>query len=112
MFYGAEVGITFVSYSGKRLGGITAALVVDLCGESCRTLLILYCQSTDADYESVPVEAYGLAMLKGMGWNQDEGIGRTFKQLVLFLFIFQNVRLWLSHKAIHVWKTLGQYSIH
>ncbi|XP_056444788.1 G-patch domain and KOW motifs-containing protein [Gadus chalcogrammus] len=38
--------------------------------------------STDADYESVPVEAYGLAMLKGMGWNQDEGIGRTFKQNV------------------------------
>ncbi|KAK0138274.1 G-patch domain and KOW motifs-containing protein [Merluccius polli] len=38
--------------------------------------------STDADYDSVPVEAYGLAMLKGMGWNQDEGIGRTFKQNV------------------------------
>ncbi|XP_047458564.1 G-patch domain and KOW motifs-containing protein [Mugil cephalus] len=38
--------------------------------------------STDADYESVPVEAYGLAMLKGMGWNKEEGIGRTFKQNV------------------------------
>ncbi|XP_041859814.1 G-patch domain and KOW motifs-containing protein [Melanotaenia boesemani] len=36
--------------------------------------------STEADYESVPVEAYGLAMLKGMGWNKEEGIGRTFKQ--------------------------------
>uniref|UniRef100_UPI0037E9C8E8 G-patch domain and KOW motifs-containing protein n=1 Tax=Semicossyphus pulcher TaxID=241346 RepID=UPI0037E9C8E8 len=36
--------------------------------------------STEADYESVPVEAYGLAMLKGMGWNKAEGIGRTFKQ--------------------------------
>uniref|UniRef100_A0A3B4A833 G-patch domain and KOW motifs-containing protein n=1 Tax=Periophthalmus magnuspinnatus TaxID=409849 RepID=A0A3B4A833_9GOBI len=36
--------------------------------------------STEADYESVPVEAYGLAMLKGMGWKKDEGIGRTFKQ--------------------------------
>ncbi|XP_029993707.1 G-patch domain and KOW motifs-containing protein [Sphaeramia orbicularis] len=36
--------------------------------------------STEADYESVPVEAYGLAMLKGMGWKQGEGIGRTFKQ--------------------------------
>ncbi|TRY62229.1 hypothetical protein DNTS_024369 [Danionella cerebrum] len=36
--------------------------------------------STDADYERVPVEAYGLAMLKGMGWKQGEGIGRTFKQ--------------------------------
>ncbi|KAM6929845.1 G-patch domain and KOW motifs-containing protein [Lycodopsis pacificus] len=38
--------------------------------------------STEADYESIPVEAYGIAMLKGMGWNKEEGIGRTFKQHV------------------------------
>lgn len=37
-------------------------------------------QSTEADYESIPVAAYGLAMLKGMGWNKEEGIGHTFKQ--------------------------------
>ncbi|KAJ8259254.1 hypothetical protein COCON_G00182660 [Conger conger] len=36
--------------------------------------------STAADYDSVPVEAYGMAMLKGMGWKEGEGIGRTFKQ--------------------------------
>ncbi|KAK2840786.1 hypothetical protein Q7C36_012365 [Tachysurus vachellii] len=36
--------------------------------------------ATEADYEQIPVEAYGLAMLKGMGWKQGEGIGRTFKQ--------------------------------
>ncbi|XP_072222480.1 G-patch domain and KOW motifs-containing protein isoform X1 [Leuresthes tenuis] len=36
--------------------------------------------STEADYDSVPVEAYGIAMLKGMGWKKEEGIGRTFKQ--------------------------------
>lgn len=36
--------------------------------------------STEADYQSVPVEAYGMAMLKGMGWKQGEGIGQTFKQ--------------------------------
>ncbi|XP_028567472.2 G-patch domain and KOW motifs-containing protein [Podarcis muralis] len=36
--------------------------------------------STEADYEEVPVEAYGLAMLKGMGWKAGEGIGNTFKQ--------------------------------
>ncbi|XP_044540278.1 G-patch domain and KOW motifs-containing protein-like [Gracilinanus agilis] len=35
-----------------------------------------------ADYEAVPVEAYGLAMLRGMGWKPGEGIGRTFKQVV------------------------------
>ncbi|XP_053552190.1 G-patch domain and KOW motifs-containing protein [Bombina bombina] len=33
-----------------------------------------------ADYESVPVEQYGMAMLRGMGWKEGEGIGRTFKQ--------------------------------
>ncbi|MBN3312502.1 GPKOW protein, partial [Atractosteus spatula] len=40
-----------------------------------------YC-STEADYDNVPVEAYGMAMLKGMGWKQGQGIGRTFKQLI------------------------------
>ncbi|KAJ4921318.1 hypothetical protein JOQ06_022682 [Pogonophryne albipinna] len=39
--------------------------------------------STEADYACVPVEAYGIAMLKGMGWNKEEGIGRTFKQHVM-----------------------------
>lgn len=38
------------------------------------------CQSTAADYDQVPVEAYGLAMLRGMGWKKTEGIGRTFKE--------------------------------
>ncbi|KAM4662040.1 G-patch domain and KOW motifs-containing protein [Discoglossus pictus] len=33
-----------------------------------------------ADYEAVPVEHYGMAMLRGMGWKEGEGIGRTFKQ--------------------------------
>ncbi|KAJ7317521.1 hypothetical protein JRQ81_003683 [Phrynocephalus forsythii] len=36
--------------------------------------------SNETDYEEVPVEAYGLAMLKGMGWKEGEGIGHTFKQ--------------------------------
>nr|XP_057906984.1 G-patch domain and KOW motifs-containing protein [Doryrhamphus excisus] len=36
--------------------------------------------STEDDYKKVPVEGYGLAMLKGMGWKKGEGIGRTFKQ--------------------------------
>lgn len=34
----------------------------------------------EANYEAVPVEAYGLAMLRGMGWKPGEGIGRTFNQ--------------------------------
>ncbi|XP_077002587.1 G-patch domain and KOW motifs-containing protein [Tamandua tetradactyla] len=36
----------------------------------------------EADYEAVPVEAYGLAMLRGMGWKPGEGIGHTFNQVV------------------------------
>ncbi|CAK7312585.1 G-patch domain and KOW motifs-containing protein [Vulpes lagopus] len=36
----------------------------------------------EADYEAVPVEAYGLAMLRGMGWKPGEGIGRTFNLVV------------------------------
>ncbi|XP_065509397.1 LOW QUALITY PROTEIN: G-patch domain and KOW motifs-containing protein [Caloenas nicobarica] len=34
------------------------------------------------DYAEVPVGAFGLAMLRGMGWSQGEGIGRTFKKVV------------------------------
>ncbi len=52
----------------------------EMCIEYAIELMSGLIQSTDADYECVPVEAYGLAMLKGMGWKQGEGIGRTFKQ--------------------------------
>nr|XP_033778086.1 G-patch domain and KOW motifs-containing protein isoform X2 [Geotrypetes seraphini] len=38
--------------------------------------------ATEADYEAIPVEAFGMAMLRGMGWKEGEGIGRTFKQYV------------------------------
>ncbi|ERE63761.1 G patch domain and KOW motif-containing protein [Cricetulus griseus] len=36
----------------------------------------------EANYEAVPVEAYGLAMLRGMGWKPGKGIGNTFSQVV------------------------------
>lgn len=29
------------------------------------------------DYEAVPVDAFGLGMLRGMGWKQKEGIGKN-----------------------------------
>uniref|UniRef100_UPI00358E12C1 G-patch domain and KOW motifs-containing protein isoform X2 n=1 Tax=Myxine glutinosa TaxID=7769 RepID=UPI00358E12C1 len=38
--------------------------------------------ATEADYAAIPVEAYGLAMIRGMGWKPGEGIGKTFKQEV------------------------------
>lgn len=45
-------------------------------------VIIFVCvwKSAEADYEQVPVAAYGYAMIRGMGWKKSEGIGRTFKQ--------------------------------
>lgn len=39
-------------------------------------------QPTPQDYEAVPVGQFGLAMLRGMGWRQGQGIGRTFPRVV------------------------------
>ncbi|VDK52613.1 unnamed protein product [Anisakis simplex] len=36
----------------------------------------------DADYEQVPVESFGLAVLRGCGWKEGEGIGLTNKRVV------------------------------
>jgi len=36
-------------------------------------------QATDDDYEKVPIEQFGLAMLRGMGWKDGEGVGKNKK---------------------------------
>ncbi|XP_055333848.1 G-patch domain and KOW motifs-containing protein-like [Paramacrobiotus metropolitanus] len=38
-------------------------------------------ESSLEDYDRIPVEAYGMAMLRGMGWKADEGIGLRNKQV-------------------------------
>jgi len=38
--------------------------------------------STIEDYENVPIEQYGMAMLRGMGWKPGDGIGGYKKQVV------------------------------
>ncbi|VDN04422.1 unnamed protein product [Thelazia callipaeda] len=38
--------------------------------------------SVDADYDSVPIEMFGLALLRGCGWREGEGIGKTNKRVV------------------------------
>jgi len=38
-------------------------------------------QSTLDDYESVPIEQFGLAMLRGMGWKEGQGIGKNEKKV-------------------------------
>ena len=37
------------------------------------------------DYEQIPIKAFGMAMLRGMGWDPKVGIGKTFKQNVKVL---------------------------
>lgn len=36
-------------------------------------------QPTLDDYENIPIEAYGMAMLRGMGWQPGKGIGKNEK---------------------------------
>ncbi|XP_060820541.1 G-patch domain and KOW motifs-containing protein isoform X4 [Bombus pascuorum] len=36
-------------------------------------------QSTLEDYEKIPIDAFGIAMLRGMGWQPGKGIGRNEK---------------------------------
>lgn len=33
----------------------------------------------DADYEQIPIEQFGFAMLRGMGWKEGEGVGKNGK---------------------------------
>lgn len=42
-------------------------------------------QSSMDDYENVPIEEYGLAMLRGMGWKPGDGIGGYKKEVVAIL---------------------------
>ncbi|KAK3608339.1 hypothetical protein CHS0354_030794 [Potamilus streckersoni] len=37
----------------------------------------------EADYDEIPIEQYGLAVLRGMGWKEEEGIGKTNKRSVV-----------------------------
>ena len=35
----------------------------------------------DADYEQIPIEHFGMAMLRGMGWTKDRGVGKNGKTI-------------------------------
>lgn len=41
--------------------------------------------STAEDYENVPVDKFGLAMLRGMGWESSKGIGKNSKVITVNL---------------------------
>lgn len=36
-------------------------------------------ETTMEEYENIPVEEFGAALLRGLGWNEGEGIGRNRK---------------------------------
>lgn len=36
----------------------------------------------DADYDAIGLESFGMAALRGMGWNEKEGIGSTNKRVI------------------------------
>ncbi|XP_063952875.1 G-patch domain and KOW motifs-containing protein-like [Lytechinus pictus] len=38
--------------------------------------------ASEANYEEIPIEQFGMAMLRGMGWKEDEGIGSKIKKVV------------------------------
>ncbi|CAL8140579.1 unnamed protein product [Orchesella dallaii] len=40
-------------------------------------------ESALEDYERVPIEDFGLAMLRGMGWKESEGVGLKNKKVVV-----------------------------
>jgi hypothetical protein len=44
------------------------------------TILLIHLQSTLEDYEDVPVEEFGAALLRGMGWKDGQGIGRGHRE--------------------------------
>lgn len=36
-------------------------------------------ESTLDDYQAIPIEQFGMAMLRGMGWSEKRGIGKHEK---------------------------------
>ncbi|KAL1241344.1 G-patch domain and KOW motifs-containing protein [Trichinella spiralis] len=49
---------------------------------SSRLFVDQYSSENDIDYDSVPVSDYGKAILKGLGWCEGKGIGKTHQKVV------------------------------
>lgn len=56
---------------------ITHDLILPSLNNQEKLQLEIDIESTVEDYERIPIEDYGLAMLKGMGWKEGVGIGKN-----------------------------------
>lgn len=45
-------------------------------------------EASQENYENIPIEAFGKALLRGMGWYEGAPIGTTNAQYVFFIFYF------------------------
>jgi len=73
---------------GRRVEEIPAVIANSLAGELEGDIVDVSQRaeaSTMDDYENVPIEQYGMAMLRGMGFKEGEGIG-GFKKAVVPIF--------------------------
>jgi len=50
--------------------------------------MTFYVQATEEDYEKVPIEQFGLALLRGMGWKDGDGIGKSQRYFLADVLLF------------------------
>lgn len=64
-------------YSGRRYQKAIVECVPFL-------LFILPLQSSAEDYEAMPIDQFGTAMLRGMGWKKGDPVGKSNKGLAIY----------------------------
>lgn len=53
-------------------------------------------------YEAMPIEEFGRAMLRGMGWEEGMGVGRNRKQVDAIEYVRRPERLGLGAQPVKV----------
>ena len=61
---------------------------------------MFFIQAEGADYDEMPIDKFGLAMLRGMGWKEGQGIGKRHERYRQFIYdtcIFSQWLSWLKY---------------